>query len=442
MKTKHKKRLSRRRSAAMKNKSTNCNEGELNFSNVIDENHSKNQVLQSLIDYVDGHVDDLPEILNGFSFKDEPVCSTVFTKTVSYARHFDSLTLRHADGSYVRICSYKECEFFISHVEVVDGRRGQGLGTELMIYILETIHKACGFMPKISLDITRGGFDFRSVDTPLHKIRMKFFRKFGFRLNRILSRYPSYNLMELDWEKFDANKLRSELYRIPPEKSKSVDNTLEGSKLKYFDKTDTDSLYAVMAEHTGNPKKLMNLLSAYGVSENTMINVIYQKDNAFFLSMKEAITKFSDEISCFDQVESVINQAAVNSVASNYDCITLQFRNVIHFSFSNGCQLRFTTFQNIIEITKIEVPEDIRLQGNGSKLLNMLFEIAKLAGINSPGIAVYLVDEYEREGLVKFFKKFGFEPQVKVVNGALMLVVNHQFELGDFQIECEIINNK
>jgi len=36
MKTKHKKRLSRRRSAAMKNKSTNYNEGELNFSNVID----------------------------------------------------------------------------------------------------------------------------------------------------------------------------------------------------------------------------------------------------------------------------------------------------------------------------------------------------------------------------------------------------------------------
>jgi GNAT superfamily N-acetyltransferase len=442
MKTKHKKRMSRRRSAAMKNKSTNYNEGELNFSNVIDENHPKNQVLQSLIDYVDGHVDDLPEILNGFSFKEEPVYSTVFTKTVSYARQFDSLAFRHADGSYVRICSYKECELFISHVEVVDGRRDQGLGTELMIFILETVHKACGFMPKISLDITRGGFDFRSVDTPLHKIRMKFFRKFGFRLNRILSRYPSYNLMELDWGKFDTNKLRSELYRTTPEESKSENNTLGGSKLKFFEKTDTDSLLAVMAEHTGNPKKLMNLLSAYGVSENTMINVIYQKDNALFLSMKEAITKFSDEISCFDQVESVINQAAVNSVASNYDCITLQFRNVIHFSFSNSCQLRFTTFQNIIEITKIEVPEDIRLQGNGTKLMNMLFEIAKLAGINSPGIAVYLVDEYEREGLVKFFKKFGFEPQVKVVNGALMLVVNHQFELGDFQIECEIINNK
>jgi ribosomal protein S18 acetylase RimI-like enzyme len=314
------------------------------------------------------------------------------------------------------------------------------LGTELMIYILETIHKACGFMPKISLDITTGGFGFQSVDLPLHKVRMKFFRKFGFRLNRILSRYPSYNLMELDCEKFDANKLRSELYRTPPEKSKLENNILGGRKLKFFEKTDTDSLYAVMAEHTGNPKKLMNLLSAYGVSENAMINVIYQKDNALFLSIKEAITKFSDEISCFDQVESVINQPAVNSVLSNQSERVLQFRNVLDFSFNNGCQLRFTSFGETIEITKIEVPGSKRRQGRGTKLIEMLIELGKMAGYDKLGLCVYLDENSEQDGLIEFFTSLGFELQVKGSNGSVMMVFNYQFESNDFDAKIEIVS--
>ena len=440
-KRRNKKRMSSK-AAVIKRSSISSPEGELNYSTPQIENHERNEVFQKVVDYVNGQHFELPQCIGDFEFVQESMGSLILTESLSYQRMWDTLKLCHADGSHVRVCTYKEDELFISHIEVDESRRGQGVGSVIMLFMLDLIENACGRGIKISLDVTRGGLNFVPEYKEMHKIRLEFFRRFGFRLNPRLSHYPSYCLMELDQSMYELVK------------SKPIDcGVFNGitvlnadrswvAKLKLFDESTVSSLHDRIHGYIKNMDSLINLVKMFQFRENVSVSIVSQSDNEMFRSMKAALVESANQLRCFDEVESIINQPAVNSIETNRTDKALQFRNVLDFSFKNGCHLRFTTGGETIEITKIEVPVGLRRQGNGTKIMEMLFELARMAGYNNPRMSVYLIQDDYQDGLVEFFKKFGFTIQIKASSGAIMMVLNHQFEIGDFQADCKIITSK
>jgi len=440
-KRRNKKRMSSK-AAVIKRSSISSPEGELNYSTPQIENHERNEVFQKVVDYVNGQHFELPQCIGDFEFVQESMGSLILTESLSYQRMWDTLKLCHADGSHVRVCTYKEDELFISHIEVDESRRGQGVGSVIMLFMLDLIENACGRGIKITLDVTRGGLNFVPEYNEMHKIRLEFFRRFGFRLNPRLSHYPSYCLMELDQSMYELVK------------SKPIDcGVFNGitvlnadrswvAKLKLFDESTVSSLHDRIHGYIKNMDSLINLVKMFQFRENVSVSIVSQSDNEMFRSMKAALVESANQLRCFDEVESIINQPAVNSIETNRTDKALQFRNVLDFSFKNGCHLRFTTGAETIEITKIEVPVGLRRQGNGTKIMEMLFELARMAGYNNPRMSVYLIQDDYQDGLVEFFKKFGFTIQIKASSGAIMMVLNHQFEIGDFQADCKIITSK
>lgn len=441
MKKRNKKRKSSNASFIKRN-SISSSKGELNFSEPLIENHERNVVFQKVVDYVNGQHFELPECIGDFEFVQESMGSMILTESLSYQRMWDTLKLCHADGSHVRVCTYKEDELFVSHIEVNESRRGQGIGSVMMLFMLDLIENACGRAIKISLDVTRGGLNFVPEYNEMHKIRLRFFRRFGFRLNPRLSNYPSYCLMELDQSKYEFVKSKpivcGELNTAP-----FLDEDRNWTtKLRLFDESTVSSLHDTIHGYIKNYDRLFNLVRMFEFPENVSVGVVSQSDNEMFSSMKAALVESANQLRCFDEVDSVINQPAVNSIETNRSDKALQFRNVLDFSFKNGCHLRFTTGGETIEITKIEVPVGLRRQGNGTKVMEMLFELARMAGYYNPRISVYLIQDNDQGGLVEFFKKFGFTIQIQASSGAIMMVLNHLFEIGDFQADCEIITNK
>ncbi|MCF8220690.1 MAG: GNAT family N-acetyltransferase [Cryomorphaceae bacterium] len=437
----NKKRMSSK-AAVIKRSSISSPEGELNYSTPQIENHERNEVFQKVVDYVNGQHFELPQCIGDFEFVQESMGSLILTESLSYQRMWDTLKLCHADGSHVRVCTYKEDELFISHIEVDESRRGQGIGTAMMLFLLDLIENACGRGIKISLDVTRGGLNFVPEYKEMHKIRLGFFRRFGFRLNPRLSRYPSYCLMELDQAKYELVKSTpigcGELNSAP---ALDVDRSWL-AKLKLFDESTVSSLHDTVLGYASDANKLINLLKTFDLPIQRKGELVAQKDNKMFNSIKSVLIESAFQFNWFDEVSSVINQPAVNCVSANEFERVLQFRNVLHFSFNNGCQLRITSLAETIEITIIEVPVCVRRQGLGTKLVEMLFELAKFAGFDKPGFSVYLNENKEQDGLIKFYASLGFEPQVIGSNGSVMMVVNHQFNSDDFEMECEVIEKK
>ena len=99
--------------------------------------------------------------------------------------------------------------------------------------------------------------------------------------------------------------------------------------------------------------------------------------------------------------------------------------------------MRITTLGETIQITKIEVPNSIRRQGNGTKLVDMLFELANLADYERPEISVLIDPDDEQEGLVEFFKKLGFAILAVGPDGSITMVANRQFESDKIEVTYE-----
>lgn len=442
-KTTKKRKSGVRAAASIKRKSNPSPEGEWNNATLYIENYERNEVFQKVVDYVNNQQYELPPSLVGFDFIQEPVCSVITAEFKLYQRFWDTLNLCHADGSHIHLCTYKAEELFISHIEVNEARRRLGIGTDMIIFLLDLIEKACGSMIKVSLDVTRGGLGFvPEAQDDLSDVRIRFFRRFGFRLNLRLSRYPSYYLMELDRAQYEHAKSKS-LNKGVANSSTIMDPiSSPNSKLKCFDESTVSSLRDTVHGYARDTRKLEKLLQTYGGPRSKIGGIVAQFDNEMFYAIKAALIESAYQLSWFDEVSSVINQPAVNSVLSNQSERVLQFRNVLVFSFNNGCQLGFTSLLEIIEITKIEVPVSMWCQGRGTKLVEMLFELGKMAGYDKPGLTVCLNENYEHEGLIEFFTSLGFELQAKGPNGSVMMVVNHQFDSDDFEIETEIIEKK
>jgi len=436
----NKKRMSSK-AAVIKRSSISSPEGELNYSTPQIENHERNEVFQKVVDYVNGQQYELPPSLVGFEFIQEPVCSVISTELKSCQRFWDTLNLCHSDGSHIRLCTYKAEELFISHIEVNEARRRLGIGTDMIFFLLDLIEKACGNMLMVSLDVTSGGLDFATEEQDdLSDVRIRFFRRFGFRLNLRLSRYPSYYLMELDNVKYEHAKSKS-LNKGDADITTLMDPiSSRNSKLKLFDESTMNSLRQTVMGYMSDIGKLKNLVLMFEVPKNKILSIVVQHDNEIFYAIKATLIESADQLDWFDDIGSVINQPAINNFLSNDFEATLQFRNALDFSFNNGCQLRITTLGETIQITKIEVPNSIRRQGNGTKLVDMLIELGKMAGYDKLGLCVYLDENSEQDGLIEFFTSLGFELQVKGSNGSVMMVFNYQFESNDFDAKIEIVS--
>lgn len=440
MKKTIKKRKSRRRAAtSIKRKSNPTPEVELNYSTPQIENHERNEIFQKVVDYVNGRQYELPPSLVGFEFIQEPVCSVVSTELKSCQRFWDTLNLCHSDGSHIRLCTYKAEELFISHIEVNEARRRLGIGTDMIFFLLDLIEKASGNMIAVSLDVTRGGLDFATEEQDdLSDVRIRFFRRFGFRLNLRLSRYPSYYLMELDNVKYEHAKSKSLNKGVADITTLMDPISSRNSKLKLFDESTMSSLCQTVMGYMSDIGKLKNLVLMAKVPKNMSLSIVVQHDNEKFYAIKNTLIESASQISWFEDIGSVINQPAINNFLSNDFEATLQFRNVLDFSFNNGCQLRITTLGETIQITKIEVPNSIRRQGNGTKLVDMLFELANMAGYERPEISV-IIDPYDKqEGLEEFFKKLGFAILTVGPDGSITMVANRQFESDEIEVTYEV----
>lgn len=147
-----------------------------------------------------------PPELDGLHFVPERMAYSIDAKNRDEFRVWETFRFQCENGCYVRLCPYQNDELFISMIHVPSGIRNKGIGTALMSYVIDLIRRSTKTMPKISLEVNGSEIMNEPVDSTTRQRRMAFFRRFGFRLNKNLSDYPRYNLMELN-----ANRIETDL---------------------------------------------------------------------------------------------------------------------------------------------------------------------------------------------------------------------------------------
>lgn len=138
-----------------------------------------------------------PAELDGLDFLPERMAYSIDAKNRDEFRVWETLRFQCENGCFVRLCPYQNDELFISMIQVPSWIRNKGIGTALMSYVIELVRRSTKTIPKISLEVNGSQIINEPVDSTTHQKRMAFFRRFGFRLNKKLSDYPRYNLMEL-----------------------------------------------------------------------------------------------------------------------------------------------------------------------------------------------------------------------------------------------------
>ena len=139
----------------------------------------------------------VPLELDGLNCVPDWMAYSIDAKDRDELRVWETFKFQCENGSFVRLCPYKNNELFISMIHVPSGIRNKGIGTALMSYLIELIKRSTKTMPKILLEVNGSEIFSEPVDSTIHQKRMAFFRRFGFRVNKKLSVYPRYNLMEL-----------------------------------------------------------------------------------------------------------------------------------------------------------------------------------------------------------------------------------------------------
>ena len=118
-------------------------------------------------------------------------------------------------GSYVSICPFGENGIEISSI-VVNGERGNGMGSVMMIHILSLISDPffCIDCEKVMLECVGSiGFGENALQSSISQ-QTKFFRKFGFRVSKDRKdKYGNltYVQMMYDEDKFDPSIVMNEL---------------------------------------------------------------------------------------------------------------------------------------------------------------------------------------------------------------------------------------
>jgi GNAT superfamily N-acetyltransferase len=110
----------------------------------------------------------------------------------------NSVIIKLANGSYLRFCSHKDNGIDISSVYVMEENQNKGDGTLLMNFLLNSILTSLEQFPLIILECTgRSGYGNKLINSNIQS-QIKFFRKFGFRVDRTNSNYPHYVKMVFD----------------------------------------------------------------------------------------------------------------------------------------------------------------------------------------------------------------------------------------------------
>jgi GNAT superfamily N-acetyltransferase len=138
-----------------------------------------------------------------FHFVEEGYIMRIDTAIGNELRLWDTICLRNSHGTYIRVSAYKNAELFIPMVLVQGADRGKGIGSALMNFMLQLILNVCDSCPRISLEVTQRPLVNEYAPYDIHQTRMEFFRRFGFRCNQKLSKYPLYNLMVFDPNKYN-----------------------------------------------------------------------------------------------------------------------------------------------------------------------------------------------------------------------------------------------
>ena len=118
----------------------------------------------------------------------------------------NSITISLENGSHLRFCPYKDNGIEISRLYVEECNQNNGDGTLLMNFIFNTIFKVLKNFPEIVLECTgEVGYKQTLIINSIQN-QTKFFRKFGFRVDKNVSKYPYYVKMVFDFKNFVNNE--------------------------------------------------------------------------------------------------------------------------------------------------------------------------------------------------------------------------------------------
>ena len=122
----------------------------------------------------------------------------------------NSITIALENGSHLRFCPYQNNGIEISRLYVEECNQNNGDGTLLMNFIFNTIFKVLKNFPEIALECTgEVGYKETLIINSIQN-QTKFFRKFGFRVDKNVSKYPYYVKMFFDFKNLVNNEFNIE----------------------------------------------------------------------------------------------------------------------------------------------------------------------------------------------------------------------------------------
>jgi hypothetical protein len=129
----------------------------------------------------------------GMTIEKEIMRSIVVNPDSAVLKIHDSITIFLPEGSHIRFSPYKEASIEITRVLVDHGRRGIGVGSFLMMMVMNFIGRTLGYTPKMHLECT-GSVGLDPLNTTTISLQTTFFRKHGFKVNN-RKHYPRFVTM-------------------------------------------------------------------------------------------------------------------------------------------------------------------------------------------------------------------------------------------------------
>lgn len=122
----------------------------------------------------------------------------------------NSITIALENGSHLRFCPYQNNGIEISRLYVEECNQNNGDGTLLMNFLFNILLKVLKYFPVIVLECTgEVGYNETLIINSIQN-QTKFFRKFGFRVDKNVSKYPYYVKMFFDFKNLVNNEFNIE----------------------------------------------------------------------------------------------------------------------------------------------------------------------------------------------------------------------------------------
>lgn len=129
----------------------------------------------------------------GMDIKKEMMRSIVETPETTVLKIHNTITIFLSEGSHIRISPYKDNSIEIARILVTQGHRGIGIGSFLMMLVMNFIGRTLGYTPTMYLECT-GAVGLDPLNTSTISLQTAFFRKHGFKVDNG-KHYPKYVTM-------------------------------------------------------------------------------------------------------------------------------------------------------------------------------------------------------------------------------------------------------